>query len=124
MTDLNTYTNTSESQQPPDQVSECSDDVSTQIDHPLSQSPTAISKVEENNKSIAPPEKLTPEILPANDKTLLKQEKIDQIMRLKADISRLVSNVRQTKAICERYENENQYLQDYVGSLMKSGNLN
>lgn len=124
MTDLSTDSNTAELKQPTDQVSECLDDVSTQIDHSSSQPATAINQEEEKDASIAAPETAEPEDPAGKENTLLTEEKIEQIMRLKGDIARLVSNVRQTKAICGRYENENQYLQDYIGSLMKSGNLN
>lgn len=54
---------------------------------------------------------------------LLREEKVEQIRILKAKITSLISNVRDTKRICDKYENENQYLQDYVGSMMTSGEM-
>lgn len=51
---------------------------------------------------------------------LLKQDKIDQIMAMKVKLTQLVENIRDTKLLCEKYENENQYLQDYIGNYMKS----
>lgn len=55
-----------------------------------------------------------------SDDHLLKQEKIDQIFLLKGKLSQLIENIRDTKLVCDKYENENQYLQDYVGNYMKS----
>lgn len=52
-----------------------------------------------------------------------KQENIDEIVALKAKIAALIANVRTTKTVCDKYENENQYLQDYIGSLMKKGEM-
>lgn len=51
------------------------------------------------------------------------QDKVSEILRLKEDISLLLLNVRAQVAIAERYTNENQYLQDYIGSTMKSGDM-
>lgn len=52
-----------------------------------------------------------------------KQDKVNEILRLKADIAQLVQNVRVQSTICSKYESENQYLQDYIGSVMKSGDM-
>lgn len=53
-----------------------------------------------------------------------KQAKIDKILSLKEKSTTLLTNVRYTKALCDKYENENQYLQDYIGSLMQNNELN
>lgn len=53
----------------------------------------------------------------------LKKDKVDEVLRLKADIAKLIHNVRLQTAVCQKYENENQYLQDYIGSVMQSGDL-
>lgn len=55
--------------------------------------------------------------------SLLKEAKINQILDMKNKLSSLISNIRNTRTFCEKYDNENQYLQDYIGSLMKSGEL-
>lgn len=52
-----------------------------------------------------------------------KQQKVDEILKLKSDISLLVQNVRDQATVCRKYSHENQYLQDYVGSVMKSGDM-
>lgn len=49
-----------------------------------------------------------------------RQAKIDEILSLKTRISTLIENIRDTKLICEKFDNENQYLQDYVGNYMKT----
>ncbi|EGV60310.1 hypothetical protein CANTEDRAFT_116359, partial [Yamadazyma tenuis ATCC 10573] len=49
-----------------------------------------------------------------------KDEMIQEILQLKASISHLVGNVRDIKMLCEKSENDNQYLQEYVGTLMKT----
>lgn len=53
----------------------------------------------------------------------LNEEIVNEILELKLKISTLVSNIRDTKTLCDKYDNQNQYLQDYVGSLMKSGEI-
>lgn len=55
--------------------------------------------------------------------SLLKEAKINQILDMKNKLGSLISNIRDTRTLCEKYDNENQYLQDYIGSLMKSGEL-
>lgn len=57
------------------------------------------------------------------DSKRLDEEIVNEILELKLKISTLVSNVRDTKTLCDKYDNQNQYLQDYVGSLMKSGDI-
>lgn len=52
-----------------------------------------------------------------------KEEKVASILALKAKISALLTNVKDTKILCEKHENENQYLQDYVATLMQNGEL-
>lgn len=52
-----------------------------------------------------------------------KQDKVNEILQLKKDISQLVQNIRDQSAICSKYSSENQYLQDYIGSVMKSGDM-
>lgn len=52
------------------------------------------------------------------------QELVSEILRLKGEINTMVGNIRNTKSLCEKYESENQYLQDYVGNLMRSGEIN
>lgn len=52
-----------------------------------------------------------------------KQQKVDEVLRLKADIAHLIRNIRDTQTVCRKYESENQYLQDYIGSVMKSGDM-
>lgn len=51
---------------------------------------------------------------------LSKQQMIDQITEYKQKISDLTNNVRDTKSLSEKYEHNNQYLQEYIGTLMKS----
>lgn len=52
-----------------------------------------------------------------------KEEKVARILELKGKISTLLANVKDTKTLCEKHENENQYLQDYVATLMQNGEL-
>lgn len=47
-----------------------------------------------------------------------KQQIIDEIVSTKAEVLKLINNVRSTKTACGKISSENQYLQDYVGSLM------
>lgn len=52
-----------------------------------------------------------------------KQQKVDEVLSLKGDISKLIQNVRKQAIVCQKYTDENQYLQDYIGTVMKSGDL-
>lgn len=52
--------------------------------------------------------------------SLLKEEKVARILLLKDQISTLVTSIRNTKIVSEKYENDIQYLQEYIGSLMKN----
>lgn len=52
-----------------------------------------------------------------------KQEKVNEILSLKNDISKLIQNIRKQTMVCQKYSDENQYLQDYIGTVMKSGDL-
>lgn len=52
-----------------------------------------------------------------------KQAKVDEVLKLKADISVLVQNIRDQVTVSNKYSHENQYLQDYIGSVMKSGDM-
>lgn len=57
------------------------------------------------------------------DAKKLDEEMVTEILSLKLKIATLISNIRDTKTLSDKYDNENQYLQDYVGSLMKSGEI-
>ncbi|CUM46748.1 uncharacterized protein AC631_02430 [Debaryomyces fabryi] len=57
------------------------------------------------------------------DSKKLDEEMVTEILSLKLKIATLISNIRDTKTLSDKYDNENQYLQDYVGSLMKSGEI-
>lgn len=50
---------------------------------------------------------------------LLKQDKIDKIIELKYKIDSLINNIRDSKSVCDKYDNEIQYFQEYIGGLMK-----
>lgn len=52
-----------------------------------------------------------------------KEDKINDLQELRRNISTLIANVRNTKRLCEKYDSENQYLQDYVGSVMTRGDM-
>lgn len=52
-----------------------------------------------------------------------KQKKVNEVLSLKEDISKLIQNVRKQTVVCQKYSDENQYLQDYIGTVMKSGDL-
>ena len=52
-----------------------------------------------------------------------RQAKVRATLKLKKDVSALLTSVRAQAAIAERYANENQYLKEYIGSSMKSGDL-
>ncbi|KAK6199622.1 uncharacterized protein RJT21DRAFT_3399 [Scheffersomyces amazonensis] len=47
------------------------------------------------------------------------QEMIDEILELKTKIASIVGNIKDTKSVCNKYENEIQYLQEYISTLMK-----
>lgn len=59
----------------------------------------------------------------ANDMDMSKDQMIQEILKLKSSISSLTTNIRDTKSVCDKYENDNQYLQDYVGTLMKNNDI-
>ncbi|EGW30237.1 uncharacterized protein SPAPADRAFT_144601 [Spathaspora passalidarum NRRL Y-27907] len=50
---------------------------------------------------------------------LSKQEKIDLILQLRAKIDGLISNIRDSKTLCDKYDSEIQYFQEYIGGLVK-----
>ncbi|CAH2352377.1 hypothetical protein CLIB1423_06S05050 [[Candida] railenensis] len=77
-----------------------------------------IPKIEINESN----EPLSPQIKVASQ-TLTREEKVEAIKKLRKDITSLVSNIRNTKKVCDKYKNENQYLQEYVGSMMASGEM-
>lgn len=52
-----------------------------------------------------------------------KQAKIDEIVLLKGNIATLLTNIREVQGQCAKHHRENQYLQDYVGSMMKQEHL-
>lgn len=54
---------------------------------------------------------------------LEKQRIIQEILSTKTEISRLLNNIRDTRTVCHRLSAENQYLQEYVGTLMKSNDV-
>ena len=54
---------------------------------------------------------------------LEKQKIIDEILSTKTEISRLLNNIRDTRTVCNRLSAENQYIQEYVGTLMKSNDV-
>lgn len=49
-----------------------------------------------------------------------KQQLIQEIVEIKAEITRLVDGIRDTRTLCEKATAENQYLQEYVGTLTTS----
>ncbi|KAK6462864.1 hypothetical protein DFJ63DRAFT_175944 [Scheffersomyces coipomensis] len=58
-----------------------------------------------------------------NNKHLGNQEMIDEIMELKSNIANIINTIRDSKTVCSKYENEIQYLQEYIGTLMQSEDL-
>lgn len=60
---------------------------------------------------------------PSKHMEMTKSEAIEHILEEKEKIFKLITNIRSMRAVCEKYQNENQYLQEYVGSLMKNGEL-
>lgn len=54
---------------------------------------------------------------------MLKEAKIDEIVLLKGHIATLLTNIREVQGQCAKHHRENQYLQDYVGSMMKQEHL-
>lgn len=52
-----------------------------------------------------------------------KQQKVEEVLHLKEEITKLLQNVRDSQAVCEKYTHENDYLQDYIGSVMKSSDM-
>lgn len=59
----------------------------------------------------------------AQDLHMSKDQMVGEILRLKSSINSLTTNIRDTKTVCDKYENDNQYLQDYVGTLMKNNDI-
>lgn len=53
----------------------------------------------------------------------LNDEVIEEILQMKLKINTLIANIRDTKTLCDKYDTENQYLQDYVGNLMQTEEL-
>lgn len=53
----------------------------------------------------------------------LNDDKIKEILRLKESISSLLQNVRDQKIVADKYAHENQYLQEYIESVMKKGDM-
>ena len=85
---------------------------------PSAEKRTDIPKIEINESD----EPLAPQIKEASQ-ALTREEKVEAIKKLRKDITSLVSNIRNTKKLCDKYKNENQYLQEYVGSMMASGEM-
>lgn len=52
-----------------------------------------------------------------------KLQKVDEVLRLKSEIDQLIHNIRDSQNVCAKYASENEYLQDYIGSVMKSGDM-
>lgn len=52
-----------------------------------------------------------------------KQKIVNEVLSLKEDISKLILNIRKQTVVSQKYSDENQYLQDYIGTVMKSGDL-
>ncbi|RCK65678.1 hypothetical protein Cantr_01331 [Candida viswanathii] len=50
---------------------------------------------------------------------LTEQQKIEKILELKTKINLLVSNIRDSKTVCDKYESDIQYFQDYIGLLLQ-----
>lgn len=68
----------------------------------------------------------TPASVPAPNPTsldLLGDDKIARILDLTANIDTLTANIRNTKRLYDKYDSENQYLQDYIGTLMNSDEI-
>lgn len=55
--------------------------------------------------------------------TSQNRDKVDQVLQLKSEISHLIHNIRDSQTVCRKYSDENEYLQHYIGSVMKSGDL-
>lgn len=50
---------------------------------------------------------------------LTEQQKIEKILELKAKINSLISNIRDSKVVCDKYESDIQYFQEYIGLLLQ-----
>lgn len=48
-----------------------------------------------------------------------EQEKVQEILKLQEKINLIIRNIRDSKTICDKYESDIQYFQDYIGQLMK-----
>lgn len=50
---------------------------------------------------------------------LTEQQKIEKILEFKAKINSLISNIRDSKVVCDKYESDIQYFQEYIGLLLQ-----
>ncbi|ODV68262.1 hypothetical protein HYPBUDRAFT_166671 [Hyphopichia burtonii NRRL Y-1933] len=59
----------------------------------------------------------------SDDKDPDQSDKINQILDLKFKINLLINNIRDTSKLCDKYNNENSYLKEYIGTLMNSNDI-
>lgn len=50
---------------------------------------------------------------------LTEQQKIEKIIELQSKINSLISNIRDSKTVCDKYESDIQYFQEYIGLLLQ-----
>lgn len=51
-----------------------------------------------------------------------RQQTVDTVLGLKSDIAQLIGNIRSVRRLCDKYDNDNEYMKEYVGTLM-SGDI-
>lgn len=52
-----------------------------------------------------------------------KEDIINEILTMKKSIDKLVGNIRDTKMLSQKYDKDNQYLQEYVDTLMTNNEI-
>lgn len=46
-------------------------------------------------------------------------QKVQEILKLQEKINLMIRNIRDSKTVCDKYESDIKYFQDYIGQLMK-----
>lgn len=91
-----------------------------QTDVPVSKEPVSLEELATDDANASNSELNHKVEKVAKNLDMSKDEMIEEISRLKTSISFLSSNIRDTRNVVENYDSENQYLQEFVGTLMKN----
>ncbi|ODQ78785.1 hypothetical protein BABINDRAFT_162466 [Babjeviella inositovora NRRL Y-12698] len=61
---------------------------------------------------------------PLDSEVEAREAAVQRILELRSHLGFLLYTAKDTQRSCARYEVENQYLQDYVGTLMTTAGIN